>query len=114
MFTGTFVASYNYRPWQLSIDYTGKVVGLQHLPTYEPPYQRLENSPWYSIHNVQVNKKMGNKINVYVALKNIFNWTQDSPLIAPQDPFGPNFDTSYAWGPLQPRRILIGVKLQLD
>lgn len=114
VFTGTFVASYNYRPWQLSIDYTGKVVGPQHLPTYEPPYQRLENSPWYSIHNVQVNKKMGNKINVYVALKNIFNWTQDSPLIAPQDPFGPNFDTSYAWGPLQPRRILIGVKLQLD
>ena len=114
VFTGTFVASYNYQPWQLSFDYTGKLVGPQHLPTYEPPYERPELSQWYSIHNLQVNKQISRKFNIYAAVKNIFNWTQDSPLVAPEDPFGPDFDTSYAWGPLQPRRFILGFKLHFE
>lgn len=114
VFTGTFVAGYSIKAWDLSIDYTGKLVGPQHLPTYEAPYERPQVSPWYSLHNVQVNKKISERFNIYFAVKNLLNWTQDSPLIAPEDPFGPNFDTSYAWGPLQPRRIILGFKLQFD
>ena len=39
--------------------------------------------------------------------------TQDSPLIASDNSFGDNFDTSYAYGPMQVKRILIGVRHNL-
>ncbi len=109
-FSGTFSASYGFKSIGLSIDYLGKVMGPQHLPTYAPPYERAERSPWFTIQNVQATKKLSKHFTVYFAVKNLFNWTQDSPLIAPEDPFGPNFDTAYAWGPLQTRRYLIGFK----
>lgn len=114
MVTGNLVASYSFKPWQVSIDYTGKIVGPQELPTYDPPFARAPRSPWYAIHNIQFNKEVNNRLDLYLAVKNVLNWTQESPLIAPEDPFGPNFDTSYAWGPLQPRRFIIGVKWHLD
>ena len=114
VFSGVFSLGYEYRPWQISIDYTGKLMGPQYLPTYNAPYQRPDTSPWYSIHNMQITKKITPKFETYLAIKNIFNWTQDSPLIAPEDPFGPNFDTAYAWGPLQPRRFLLGLRFTIE
>lgn len=114
VFTGTLVAGYSFEALDLSIDYTGKIVGPQNLPTYDPPYERPEISSWYSLHNVQFNKKITRHFDVYFAVRNLLNWTQDSPLIAPEDPFGDDFDASYTWGPLQPRRIILGIKLQLD
>lgn len=114
IFSGVFSLGYEYRPWQISIDYTGKLMGPQNLPTYSPPNQRPDVSPWYSIHNIQVTKKISAQFETYVAIKNVFNWTQDSPLIAPEDPFGPDFDTAYAWGPLQPRRFLLGLRFTIE
>lgn len=112
--SATFTVSYIIKPWELSIDYTGQIMGPQHLPTYASPYERDEISPWYTIQNVQLNKKIGTRLEAYVAVKNLWDWTQDSPLIAPEDPFGPNFDTAYAWGPLQPRRYLLGLKFTVN
>lgn len=114
LLSGTYSVSYAFKKIGLSVDYLGKVMGPQHLPTYAPPFNRPETSPWFAIQNIQTTKKIGENFDIYFAVKNIFNWTQDSPLIAPEAPFGPNFDTAYAWGPLQTRRFLMGVKFLIQ
>ena len=112
-FSGTFVVGYKFRKMKLSIDYTGRVMGPQKLPHYEAPFTRPETSPWFTIQNVQVTKEL-KSFSVYAGVKNIFNWTQSSPLIDAANPFGKDFDTAYAWGPLQTRRFFVGVRWNLQ
>lgn len=113
-FSGTFIMGYNFDKIKTSIDYTGRVMGTQHLPTYPEPFSRPEKSPWYSIQNVQVTKELNHGLQIFGGIKNIWNWTQDSPLINPENPFGENFDTAYAWGPLQQRRFYMGLRLNIE
>lgn len=112
-FSGTFNISYHIRRIDLSIDYTGKIMGPQYLPRYETPYERPEQSLWYTIQNIQLTKKIKHGLEIYTGVKNLGNWTQDSPLINPENPFSDTFDTTYAWGPLQPRRYYLGLRYNL-
>lgn len=112
--SGVFNASYTITKWNLKLNYTGKIVGPQHLPTYEEPYSRAEISPWYTLQHIQVIKTFNNKWEIYGGLKNVFNYTQDSPLIDPENPFGDDFDTAYAYGPLQGRRVFFGIIGQIS
>ncbi|MGZ5303530.1 MAG: TonB-dependent receptor, partial [Bacteroidia bacterium] len=112
--SGTFQASYTWKKTGLTIDYTGRVTGPQHLPVYQEPYTRPEKSPWYTLQNVQLTKEFKDKnYQLYAGIKNIWNYTQPSPLIAPESPFSDAFDTSYAWGPLQSRRFFMGFRYNL-
>lgn len=113
-FSGTYVIGYKIKSLNLSIDYTGRVMGSQYLPTYPAPFSREEKSPWYSIQNIQFTHQAKHRLEIYGGIKNLWNWTQDSPLIDPENPFGENFDTAYAWGPLQPRRFYLGVRFSID
>lgn len=83
------------------------------LPTFPEPYSRPEKSHWFSQHNLQLKKVFNESFNAYVGVKNVFNYTQPSPLVDWQNPFGDNFDTSYAYGPLQSRRFLVGLSYKL-
>ncbi len=109
-FSGVFALGYQFKKLNLSVDYTGRLMGPQHLPTFEFPFSRPETSPWFSIQNIQLTKSFSEEFEVYLAVKNLFNYTQPSPLIDPANPFGLNFDTSYAYGPLQVRRYLLGIR----
>ena len=111
--SGIFNIGYDVRRWKLKFDYIGRVVGPQDLPVYAPPYEREEVSPWYTLQNLQVTKRLWKNTEVYSGVKNLWNWTQDSPLVAPEDPFGDAFDTAYAYGPLQTRRYFIGLRWRL-
>ncbi len=113
IFSGTFSISYKVKKWNTSLDYTGRIVGPQKLPAYEPPFDRPEQSPWYSVQNLQITKTFNEAIEVYGGVKNLLNYTQPSPLINPQNPFSDSFDTAYAYGPLQTRRIYIGLRLSI-
>ena len=64
-------------------------------------------------YSMQIKKTFSDKLSAYVGIKNVFNYTQESPLIDWQNPFSKEFDTSYAYGPLQSRRFLIGFSLKL-
>lgn len=112
-FSGTFVLGYKFNKLKLSVDYTGRVMGPQKLPHYDAPFTRAETSPWFTIQNIQVTKEI-KSVSVYAGVKNIFNWTQSSPLIDPGNPFGKDFDTAYAWGPLQTRRFFVGLRWNLN
>lgn len=112
-FSGTFVVGYKFRKLKLSVDYTGRIMGPQKLPHYEASFNRPESSPWFTIQNVQITKEI-KSFSLYAGVKNIFNWTQSSPLIDAANPFGKDFDTAYAWGPLQTRRFFVGVRWNLQ
>ena len=86
--------------YYLSIDWTGKVYGPMNLPTYDEPFNREEKITWFTLQHLQFNKKFVSQFSTYIGIKNIFDYTQDSPLIDAQNPFGENFDTAYAYGPM--------------
>ena len=48
------------------------------------------------------------------AWENLFDYRQDDPIIAPDDPFGPYFDSGFVWGPIFGRNIYAGVRYALD
>lgn len=113
--SGTFGLTYDWKKAGLSFNWIGKLNGPMHLPTYAQEFERPEISPWFTVQHVQLAKLFKQiDMEVYAGVKNIFNYTQTSPLIDPGNPFGDNFDTSYAYGPLQQRRIFIGLRWKMN
>ena len=112
-FTGVFSLSYNWDKINTSIDWTAKVTNPMSLPTFPYPFERAEESPWFSQHHMQIKKVFSESLTAFMGVKNVFNYTQESPLVDWQNPFGDNFDTSYAYGPLQSRRFLFGLSVKL-
>lgn len=112
-FTGTWALSYEIRRWRLSFDYTGTFTGRMHLPEYEAPFNRETISKPYSLHHFQFTRRINQHTSFYGAVKNIFDFTQKDPLIDAGNPFGPDFDTAYVYGPLQGRRFIIGVRTSI-
>lgn len=109
----TFSATYNARALPLRFDYTGTVTGPMRLPTYEQPFERANRSPTYSIHNLQGAWKLVDGSEVYLSMKNVFDFTQASPLIDPSNPFGEDFDTAYVYGPMRGRHLMLGFRYGL-
>ncbi len=107
-FMGTWSASYTLGD-AVTVDYTGSLTGPMRLPEYDAPFQRDTESPTYTIHSVQANVAVKPGFELYGGVKNIFDYTQVSPLIDPTDPFGDNFDTAYVYGPMQGRRFIVGM-----
>lgn len=108
--SGTFVNTYHFKKYNLKFDWIGRFMGPQHLPTYAPPFERPSISKWYSIQHLQITKEFKNQNQLYFGVKNLWNFTQNSPLINPEQPFSDTFDTNYAYAPLQTRRFYIGFR----
>lgn len=113
-FTGTAGLTYTHPGPNVVLDYTGTLTGPMRLPEYAAPFQRPTRSRTYSAHNVQATWKRDGGIQIYGAVKNVFNFTQGSPLVDPGNPFGENFDTAYVWGPIQGRRFVLGARFGLS
>lgn len=98
------------REWHL--DANVHWYGKQRLPdTKNNPviYQMPGQSKPYTIVNVQFTYKI-KRFEVYMGAENIFNFRQNKPIISWQDPFGPYFDTQFAWGPTRGREVYIGIR----
>ncbi len=93
------------------------LTGPMKLPEFEAPFERPVHSPTFSVHNLQVTKdfntQAGDKLQAYFAIENVFNYTQPAPLIDPAHPFGPNFDTSYVYGPIHGRHFGLGLRFTM-
>jgi len=112
-YQGVINATYRL-PADLQLDYTVNLTGPMKLPEYDPPFARDPESPTFSVHNLQLTKSFdlsgGSLLQPYVALENLTDFTQDSPLVAPEDPFGEDFDTAYVYGPIHGRSLGLGVR----
>ena len=107
---GVFSATYTLRSLPLSLDYTGSITGPMRMPSYDQPFARPERSPGYSVHNALATWTLDAGAALYLAVKNVFNFTQPSPLIDPGNPFGDAFDTAYIYGPMRGRHVMLGFR----
>ncbi|WP_240347964.1 TonB-dependent receptor [Longitalea arenae] len=137
-FTGVWNIGYTFKSIDLTIDYTGNLYGPMRLPLLSETDPRKEYSPWWSIQNIQLTKKLGNGFEIYGGIKNLLNWTPNigNPFIiarandpfdkevirdangqviptVPENPYGLSFDPSYVYAPNQGIRGFIGARYNL-
>lgn len=90
--------------------------GEQRLPNTSgnpTEYQRPSHSEAYTIVNAQFTKTW-KKLEVYGGCENIFDFRQLRPILGYQDPFGPYFDSSFAWGPTRGREFYLGLRFKIQ
>ncbi|MEZ4822627.1 MAG: TonB-dependent receptor [Ignavibacteria bacterium] len=113
--THRFFSSFSYTTDSWSVSSGLQWFGVQQLPsTASNPilYQRPTESESYTMINAQFNKFF-DFFEVYAGVENILNFTQEFPIIAAEDPFGPYFDTSYIWGPTSGREFYFGFRYSI-
>ena len=94
--SGTWALSYTLPEQGITFDYTGNVYGPMRLPLasiYDP---RPDQSPVWSLQNIQVTKWIKKGIEVYGGVKNLLNWTpaKSAPFLIARshDPFDKDLD----------------------
>jgi outer membrane receptor for ferrienterochelin and colicins len=122
-FSGTWTVSHPVPRWGLTLDYTGTLSSPMYLPVLPNDY-RPAQSPWFSIHNIQVTKRYKNGVDLYAGVKNLFGFfPREDVILRAFDPFdkqtsinnpnGYTFDPSYNYAPIQRQRILLGLRYAL-
>ena len=110
--------TFSYAPQSNSFSINGGLqwYGRQRLPSTAgnpEQYTRPDESDPYTMINAQVNKNF-KYFELYAGVENLLDFTQPDPIIAPEDPFGPYFDTSYIWGPTKGREFYFGFRFLFD
>jgi len=70
-----------------------------------------KSEAYYTL-NGQITKTF-KKFEIYSGVENIFNYKQENPIIAANDPNGTNFDASLIWGPVMGRNIYFGFRYKI-
>ena len=133
-FSGVWSVGYEIMEWGLTIDYTGNVYSPMRLPLLGELDDRAEYSPWWSIQNIQLSKRLGESWELYGGVKNLLNFTPPANSIArsfdpfdkqvdfnadgsvkptPQNPNALTFDPTYVFAPNQGIRGFLGVRFNL-
>ena len=105
--------------WQISpkwnLDYTLVWNGKSRIPQlneHPDEFQREKFSMPYWLHNSQVKWTASSRWEAYLGAENLFNFKQNRPIIAAEDPFGEYFDASLIWGPVFGRRVYGGFRYE--
>ena len=96
-------------------DFTTNWFGQSRIPsTVSSPvqYQLLKESSDYFILQAQITKRF-KKFELYLGCENILDYFQMNPIIAADNPFGPNFDASMVYAPLEGRTFYCGMRLNI-
>lgn len=130
-FSGVWNLSKQFRTRGLTIDYTGNVYGPMQLPRLSDSDPRSGKSPWFSIQNIQLTKKLSSEWELYGGVKNLLNFTPaDNSIARSFDPFDTGvvfdsngqavatpdnlhaltFDPSYVYAPNQGIRGFLGLR----
>ncbi|HLG02972.1 MAG TPA: TonB-dependent receptor, partial [Bacteroidia bacterium] len=90
-----------------TFDFTTKWIGSTRLPgkeeTFSKPYYLLSSNISRSFR----------KFALYGGAENILNYRQPQPILAPEAPFGPDFDASRVYGPTDGLTIYAGLRFKL-
>jgi outer membrane receptor for ferrienterochelin and colicins len=130
-FSGVWTLGYHLHALELTLDYTGNVYSPMRLPLLGPLDDRPEYSPWWSVQNIQITKKLGASWELYGGVKNLLNYTPPSNSIArafdpfdrevqfasdgsvlpsPNNPNALSFDPTYLFAPNQGIRGFLGIR----
>ena len=136
-FSTTWAISYRINTLFLDVDYTGNIYGPMRLPLLGDLDPRQEDSPTWSIQNIQFTFNKLKNIEIYGGVKNLLNWTPNkgNPFIiarandpfdrnvqfdgngnvqaTPNNPYALSFDPSYVYGPNQGIRGFFGLRYTL-
>lgn len=77
-------------------------------------YQLPEYSESYSLMNAQVAKVFSDKFEIYVGGENLTGYTQENPILAADNPFGPNFDSSIVYAPILGNMYYAGLRFKIE
>lgn len=113
-----FLATFSFKPKsnKFNFDVNMHWFGKQRLPdTHLNPveFQRPDYSETYYLVNAQFTYNF-KRFELYAGSENIFGFRQDRPIMSWQNPFGPYFDTSSAWGPTRGRDVYAGIRFRLN
>lgn len=101
---------------QWRFDFTANWLGRQRLPKTEDnpvEFQLGNQSPSYVLINAQITKVFSKKFEVYVGGENMNNFTQNSPILSPNHPFGPFFDSVILYGPVLESAYYLGFRYKI-
>jgi len=96
---------------------TFNLIGEQRLPnTSMNPlqYQLDDYSKSYSLFNIQITKVFSKKFELYAGGENLTNLKQKNPILAADNPFGANFDTTIIYAPIFGRMLYSGLRFKID
>lgn len=110
-FNSVLSLTYRFLDAGINLDYTGRIIGKMRMPEY--PGRSLYSKA-FSEHNLKVTKIFSDQFQVFLSGKNLFNYIQDEPIISADQPFSDAFATDYVYGPLQGRRLMVGIKFNLN
>lgn len=82
------------------------------LSTNHAAHAIAQRAPAYGVLHAQVTRVFG-PVEVYLGGENLLDYMQHMQIIAPDDPFGPNFDAAMIWGPTNGRMIFGGFRYTL-
>lgn len=98
-------------------DLTVNWQGAKRIPsTVENPadFQLPGRSPDFVVVNGQISKQWWDRFDLYLGVENLFNFVQEAPILAADDPFGTYFDSSLVWGPIFGRMVYAGMRYTLE
>jgi outer membrane receptor protein involved in Fe transport len=97
-------------------DYTASWQSQQRVPSTAgnpEPFQVSDSSPSFFMMNAQVTKVWFDRLDVYVGVENLLNFTQEDPIISSANPFSNYFDSSLVWGPIFGRMMYVGLRYRI-
>ena len=102
---------------QWKFDATYNWLGEQRFSSTEAnplEYQLPDYTPTVGTLNAQVTKVFSPKFEVYLGGENITNVRQDNAILGADDPFGPNFDTTFVYGPIFGSMYYAGLRFKIQ
>lgn len=105
----------NEKQWRF--DATFNIIGKQRLPntSINPvQYQLPESTDSYQLLNSQITRVFSNRFELYLGAENLTNVQQKNPILASDDPFGSNFDTTIVYAPIFGRTFYAGLRFKIE
>ncbi|MBN2273268.1 MAG: TonB-dependent receptor [Bacteroidales bacterium] len=100
--------------WKFDATVNGQ--GSKRIPSTagNPEEYRLpERSPGFVVVNAHISKTWREKFDVYAGVENLFDYKQNDPILASEQPFSDYFDSSFIWGPVFGRNVYVGLRYRI-